>query len=197
MSENVLILNGSPRKNGNTAYLIGKLLEGLREEKPEARVETVRLAELKIAPCRACDACRREDRLGHYCVFRDDMAELYDKVLNADAIVFASPIYWFSVTAQAKLFIDRLYGLWLERTRALRGKTFAAVMVYGDPDPYISGAVNAIHLIEDACRYCGARLAGIVYGTANDIGDAEKSPELQRKARMLGKTLLKPDGNSG
>lgn len=193
----MLILNGSPRKNGNTAYLIGKLIEGLREEKPDAQIETVRLASLKIAPCRACDACRGEDRLGQYCVFRDDMAGLYDKVVKADAVVIASPIYWFSVTAQTKLFMDRLYGLWLERTHAFRGKTFAAIMVYGDADPYISGTINAIHMIEDACRYCGARLAGIAYGTAGDIGDAEKNPELQLKARMLGRALLQPAGHSG
>jgi multimeric flavodoxin WrbA len=195
MPENVLILNGSPRKNGNTAYLIGKLIEGLREAHPDAQAEVVNLASMKIAPCRACDACRREDRLGQYCVFRDDMAGMYEKVLKADAIVIASPIYWFTMTAQTKLFMDRLYGLWLERTHAFRGKTFAAVMVYGDADPYISGAVNAIRTIEDACRYCGARLAGIVYGTANDIGDAAKNPELQQKARMLGKLLLSPAGD--
>jgi multimeric flavodoxin WrbA len=190
MSKNVLILNGSPRKHGNTAYLVGKLSEGIREAHPDAEIEAVRLHGLKIGPCRACDACRREERLGKYCVYADDMAGLYDKVLNADAVVIASPIYWFTVTAQTKLFMDRLYGLWLERTNALQGKTFAAIIVYGDADPYISGAINAIHMIEDACRYCKARLAGIAYGTANGIGDAAQNAGLCAKAFKLGSSLL-------
>ena len=145
MSKNVLILNGSPRRHGNTAYLIGKLTEGVREAHPDTEIEVANLAFMKIGPCRACDACRKEERLEKYCVFQDDMAGMYEKVLNADAIVIASPIYWFTMTAQTKLFMDRLYGLWLERTNALRGKAFASIMVYGDSDPYISVAINAMH----------------------------------------------------
>lgn len=190
MAKNVLILNGSPRKKGNTAYLIGKAAEGIREADPDAEIEVIPLDSLKINPCRACDACRKEDRIGKYCTVRDDMAALYDKVVNADAIVFASPVYWFSMTAQLKLFMDRLYGLWLEKTNALEGKAIAAIMVYGDVDPYASGAVNFIHTIEDACKYCGAELKGVVYGTAGDIGDAEKDTELCEKAFELGRKLL-------
>jgi multimeric flavodoxin WrbA len=190
MSKNVLVLNGSPRRNGNTAFLAGKLTEGVRETHPDAQIEVVNLAFMKIAGCRACDACRREDRIGQYCVFKDDMAGLYEKVLQAGAIVIASPIYWFTITAQAKLFLDRLYGLWLERTNAFQDKAIAAILIYGDVDPYISGAINAIRMIEDICRYSKAKPAGIVYGTANDIGDAEKNRELIDKATMLGKALL-------
>jgi multimeric flavodoxin WrbA len=190
MSKSILVLNGSPRRKGNTTFLISKLMEGVYETHPGARIEVANLAFMKIAACRACDACRREDRIGQYCAFKDDMAELYEKVLQADAIVVASPIYWFSVTAQMKLFMDRLYGLWLERTNAFHDKAIAAILVYGDVDPYISGAINAIRMIEDICRYSKAKPAGIVYGTANDIGDAEKDKELSDKATMLGKALL-------
>jgi multimeric flavodoxin WrbA len=192
MSGSILILNGSPRKTGNTAYLVDRLIEGAREENPGAAIEVIHLNALKIGPCRACDVCRREGREGQYCAFKDDMSPLYQKVVEADAIVFASPIYWFSVTAQTKLFIDRLYGLWLEKTRVFEGKTVAALLVYGDEDPYSSGAVNAIRMIEDAARYCKAHVAGVVYGTANDIGDAQKSPELCNKAKALGRVLLQP-----
>lgn len=190
MSESILILNGSPRKKGNTVFLIRKFIEGIREKHPDASIEVVNLHTLKIGPCRACDACRKEGRSQQYCVFKDDMEGLYDKVVNCSAIVLASPIYWFTVTAQMKLFMDRLYGLWLEKTHSLQGKTFAGILVYGDEDPYISGAVNAIHMLEDACRYCKGRMAGIAYGTANDVGDAEKNPELTQKAVMLGRALL-------
>lgn len=190
MGRSVLILNGSPRKNGNTAYLIGKAAEGILKAHPDAEIETVALSPLKIHPCTACEGCRREERIGKYCSVRDDMAPLYDKAVNADAIIFASPIYWFNMTAQTKLFMDRLYGLWLERTHAFEGKTIAAITVYGDEDPYIAGAVNFIHIIEDACRYCKAKFSGVVYGTANDIGDAKKNPALCEKAFELGKSLF-------
>jgi multimeric flavodoxin WrbA len=89
-----------------------------------------------------------------------------------------------------KLFMDRLYGLWLEKTKSLVDKPIAAILVYGDEDPYISGAVNAIGVMESLWRYTRARPAGLVYGTANDIGDAEKNAELSKKAEMLGKALL-------
>jgi multimeric flavodoxin WrbA len=190
MSKSVLILNGSPRRKGNTVYLIGKLEEGIRATHPDAQIEAANLAFMKIAPCRACDACHREDRIGQYCASKDDMAGMYEKILQADAIVIASPIYWFTMTAQTKLFLDRLYGLWLERTSAFLGKAIAAILVYGDSDPYLSGAINAIHTIEDICRYSKAKLAGIVYGTANDIGDAEKDTVFSERAYMLGKALL-------
>jgi multimeric flavodoxin WrbA len=190
MAKKILILNGSPRKNGNTVYLIGKAAEGILRNHPDAKIEIVALSPLKISPCTACDGCRREERIGKYCVVRDDMAPLYDKAVNADAIIFASPVYWFNMTAQMKLFMDRLYGLWLERTRAFEGKTFAAITVYGDEDPYISGAINFIHIIEDACKYCKAKFAGVVYGTANDTGDAEDNPALCERAFELGKTLF-------
>lgn len=190
MAKNVLILNGSPRKKGNTVFLIGKAIEGIRAADGDANVEVVNLNSLKIGPCLACDGCRREGREGKYCVVKDDMANLYEKVVKADAIVLASPIYWFSITAQMKLFMDRLYGLWLEKTKSLEGKPIAALYVYGDEDPYISGAVNAIGMMESLWRYTKARPAGLVYGTANDIGDAEKNAELSRKAEMLGRALL-------
>lgn len=186
----VLILNGSPRKKGNTAFLISKAAEGIKESSRDAQIEVVLLNSLKIAPCRACDGCRKEERKGKYCVVNDDMAPLYEKTLDADAIIFANPVYWFTMPAQTKLYMDRLYGLWLEKTNALEGKTIAAMTVYGDADPYASGAVNFIHSIEDACKYCGARFAGVVYGTANDIGDAEKDPELTEKAVKLGRELF-------
>jgi multimeric flavodoxin WrbA len=190
MGKNVLILNGSPRKKGNTVYLIGKAIEGIRTAHQDATVEVVNLNTLKIGPCLACDGCRREGRDGKYCVIKDDMAGLYEKVAQADAIVLASPIYWFSITAQMKLFMDRLYGLWLEKTKSLVDKPIAAILVYGDEDPYISGAVNAIGVMESLWRYTRAKPAGLVYGTANDIGDAEKNAELSKKAEMLGKALL-------
>lgn len=190
MARKVLIVNGSPRKKGNTATLIERLIEGVEESNPDAEIKVVDLHSLSIKPCKACDGCRREGREGDYCVIDDDMASLYKKTVKADAIVFACPIYWFSVSAQMKLFMDRLYGLWLERTKAFEGKRLAVMLVYGDADEVTSGAVNAIHMFEDTAKYCKAQLVGVVHGTAGDIGDAKKDQELCKKAKELGKALL-------
>ena len=60
------------------------------------------------------------------------------------------------------------------------------MLTYGDSDPYDSGAVNAIYTYQSMCRYLGIEIAGMVYGTASDIGDVEKQPELMEKAYQLG-----------
>ena len=102
-NQKVLIINGSPRKNGNCSCLIQTLAEGVNENGGIS--EIINLQELKIAPCNACDACRKNKNKG--CIIEDDMIPLYSKVAQADAIVFASPTYWANISAQTKLFIDK------------------------------------------------------------------------------------------
>lgn len=190
MGKYILILNASPRKNGNTAFLVEKTAAGIRASHPDAEIEIVRLDGLKISPCRACGTCRRDGRQELYCCLNDGMTGLYDKVVRADAIVLASPIYWFSLSAQMKLFMDRLYGLWLERNNVFEGKPIGALLVFGDVDVYTSGAVHAVGTIKTLWDYTKAKPAGIAYGSANDIGDAEKNTELMQRAYALGEELL-------
>ena len=104
MSKKVLILKGSPRKNGNSSALADQVALGAREL--GAEVDIVQLDEMQIAPCDACDFCQETDGV---CVIQDDMQLLYPKIQQADALVIASPIYWFTFSAQTKLCIDRLY----------------------------------------------------------------------------------------
>ncbi len=104
----MLGFNGSPRKYGNTfkmlrAALIGAELEG-------ATTEVIHLYDLDIKPCLGC--LSDEERVCKYpCVIEDDMREIYDKVLKADAIIVATPIYWFNVSGVVKNLIDRLTAL--------------------------------------------------------------------------------------
>ncbi len=184
MSKSVLILKGSPRINGNRAVLADQIFAGAK--KAGAEVESVYLSGLEINPCDACDACQEGDG---GCIVEDDMQSLYPKLSQADAIVIASPIYYFTISAQTKLCIDRWYALETESGNALRGKQLAIVLVYGDTDLYTSGGINAIHTFESISRYIGLEIAGMVYGTAEQIGDAEKQPELMAKAFKLGETL--------
>jgi multimeric flavodoxin WrbA len=117
------------------------------------------------------------------------MQTLYPLLEKADAIVLASPVYWFTLSAQVKLCIDRWYALESPQGSALRGKQIGIVLTYGDTDLYTSGGINAIHTFESMFRYIGAEIKGMVYGSANKIGDAEKQPALMEKAYQLGKQL--------
>ena len=182
----ILICKGSPREKGNSSALADQVARGAREA--GAEVETISLHKLNIQPCTGCDACQRAGGGGH-CNIDDDMQALYPKLTGADAIVISSPVYWFSLCAQAKLFIDRWYALESPQGSTLRGKEFALALAYGDTDPYTSGAVNAIHSFEDMCRYLRGRVAGVVYGSASNLGDAAKQPELMERAYALGKKV--------
>ncbi len=184
MSNSILILNGSPREKGNSATLAYQLALGAKES--GAEVESIYLHGMDIRPCDACDFCQED---GSGCVIADDMQSLYPKLRAADVIVLATPVYWFSLTAQMKLCIDRWYAMELPTGSELGGKKLALVMAYGDTDLYTSGGINVIYTLESICRYTGLELAGIVHGTANDIGDAEKQPALMAQAFQLGQKL--------
>ncbi len=185
-SKKVVIVKGSPRQEGNSAILAEQVAEGARSA--GARVESFYLHSMDIHPCDACDACQSEPY--HGCIVDDEMQILYPKLLDADAIVIASPVYWFTVSAQTKLFMDRCYALVDRDGYALRGKRFAVVMTYGDADPFVSGAVNAFRTFQDGLGYVGAEIVGFVYGSASDPGDIRSDTAVMARAYALGKKLV-------
>jgi multimeric flavodoxin WrbA len=181
----ILIVNGSPRKKGNSATLAQQVALGAQVA--GAQVETVFLHGLDIHPCNACDVCLKTG--GPACVIDDDMQALYPKLLEADVIVLASPIYWFTVSAQTKLFMDRCYAFEGPDKNPLKDKRYAIVLAYGDSDPFSSGAVNALRTFQDGLAYIGAEIAGTVYGSASKPGEIAQNEELMEKAYQLGKRL--------
>ncbi len=123
MAKRVMVFKGSPRKDGNSSTLAERAAEGARTA--GAEVEVFSLHRMDIHPCDACDTCQETG----VCVLKDDMQELYPKLTQADAIVVASPIYWFTLSAQTKLFIDRWYALQIPGGNELAGKKFGAILV--------------------------------------------------------------------
>lgn len=109
MAKKVLILSGSPRKGGNSDLLCDEFLRGAEESGNQ--VEKIRVAEKKIGYCRGCYYCRKS---GGVCFIQDDMAEILQKMIDADVIVLASPVYFYSIDAQLKALIDRTVARWLE-----------------------------------------------------------------------------------
>lgn len=186
-NKQILILKSSPRQGSNSSLLADQVAAGVRDA--GAAVESISLHAMDIHPCDACDLCR--GRTGAGCIIDDDMQMLYPKLRAAAAIVIASPVYWFSLSAQAKLCIDRWYALGGPGGSALAGKQFGIILTYGDGDPFTSGAVNAIRTFQDMCRHLDAEVAGIVYGTASAPGVIESQPELLERAFQLGLYLGK------
>lgn len=101
---NILIITGSPRKGGNTDIMAEAFAQGARESGNQVVLKNA--GNMKIAPCRACDYCLTHEGV---CVQEDDMVEILAEVDRADMVVFASPVYWFGMSSQIKLVIDRLY----------------------------------------------------------------------------------------
>lgn len=120
----VLILSGSPRKNGNSDILCDEFAKGARET--GHYVEKLRVAEKNIGYCRACYACKETGT----CVIKDDMAEVLQKIIDADVLVLASPVYFYSIDAQLKALIDRTVARWLE----VRNKEFYYIVTAADEE---------------------------------------------------------------
>jgi multimeric flavodoxin WrbA len=185
-TKQVLVILGSPRRKGNSATLADRISRGAKSA--GAEVETVFLQELKISPCRGCNTCQKPDSKG--CANKDDMQEIYPRLISADAWVIASPVYWFNMSAQTKIFMDRCYALTAYAENPFVGKRIAIAMSYGDADPFRSGCVNALRAFQDAFRYAGAKIAGMVYGSAMEAGEIANNKSLMREAEELGKRLV-------
>lgn len=185
--QKIVILKGSPRLKGNSTILAEKVEEGAR--KAGATVDSFFLQNMHIEPCSACDHCHVVEE--GKCNIEDDMQMIFPKLRQADALVIASPIYWFTLSAQIKLCIDRWYSLESPTGSALRGKKFAIILTYGDIDPYSSGAINAIRTFQDMSRYLGAPIVKILYTTAMDAEDVLKQEDVLKRAYELGEKLAK------
>jgi multimeric flavodoxin WrbA len=184
--QRVLVVLGSPRKNGNSTILANKCADGAREA--GADVESIFLQGLKIAPCSACDVCVKKPESG--CIIKDDMIPLYKKVEQATAIVFVTPTYWFNMSAQLKLFIDRSYALRPGKGKyGFSDKKVGIIITYADVDPFAAGAVNTLRSFQDICNFVGSTIVGMVYGSAENPGDIIKNEAVVQAAYDLGKKV--------
>jgi multimeric flavodoxin WrbA len=185
-TKQVLVILGSPRKKGNSSTLAAQISRGAKSA--GAEVETLFLQALKISPCRGCGTCQKPDSEG--CAIKDNMQKVYPKLINADAWVIASPVYWFTMSAQTKIFMDRCYALTAYTENPFAGKRIAIAMSYGDVDPFKSGCVNALRTFQDAYRYTGSKIVGMVYGSASEAGEIANNEALMQEAEQLGKRLV-------
>ena len=185
-NKKVLVLLGSPRKKGNSAILTEAIIKGA--EAQGASVETLYMHGMDIKPCQSCYACQQKDSEG--CAIDDDMQTVYPKLIEADAWVISSPVYWFTMSAQTKLWLDRCFALSSYGPNPFQ-KKIAIAMAYGDTDPFNSGCINALRTFQDCFNYAGAEISGMVYGSAINAGDMNENAALLEKAEDLGKKLVR------
>jgi len=185
----VLIVNSSARNKSNSSILSAQVAQGAKSAGHE--VETLEIGRLRINPCLGCLACRQPDSV--YCAQKDDMAPFYKSIVAADAIIFASPVYWFNLGGQIKQFIDRCFAVAVapdaDSSSPFSEKALGLVLTYGGDDVFDSGAINAIRSIQDTCHYTGARWAGAVYGMADAPGSIAADEALLERAREFGAEL--------
>lgn len=175
MSKTVLILSSSPRRGGNSDLLCDQFMLGAKEAGNQA--EKIFLRDKEINYCVACDVCKRN---GGNCVQKDDMPQVLEKIITADVIVMATPVYFYTMAAQMKTLIDRIYSKYTE----VRNKEMYFIITAAD------GSKSAMERTIEGFRgftscLSGAKEKGIIYGTgAWNVGDIKRHPAMKQAYEM-------------
>jgi multimeric flavodoxin WrbA len=190
----VVGLFGSPRRGGNTDLLLEEALKGAEMEKAE--VERIYLSDFHIIPCRECLHCYQKGE----CIILDDMQKIYPKLLEADAILLASPIFFYGVTAWAKALIDRCQALWSRKyvlqdpslgKEGKKRKGFFISVGATKGQKIFDGAILTARYFFDVLN---AEYAGDLLIKGVDVGgDILKQPEVLQQAFEAGKKLVRDD----
>ncbi|MCC7550356.1 MAG: flavodoxin family protein [Methanobacterium sp.] len=179
MSKNVLVLSASPRRSGNSDLLCDQFVLGAEEAGNHA--EKIFLRDKEINYCVACDICKNN---AGGCDQNDDMVEVLDKMIKADVIVMATPVYFYTMNAQMKTLIDRTYSRYTEiQNKDMYFITTAAVRNKQALERTIEGFRGFTSVLS------GAKEKGIIYGTgAWNIGDIKGSKAMDQ-AYEMGKSV--------
>ena len=175
----ILVLQGSPNTNGSTSLLAGEFARGAREA--GHHVEIVDVAALDIAPCTGCVACGYEGP----CAQSDDMDTLRAKILASDMLVFATPLYYYGMTAQLKAVIDRF----CSANSRITGKQLksALLTVAWNANDWTFDALEAHY--NTLVRYLSLRDCGRVLGYGCGTTSMTKRSQFPGAAYRLGKSL--------
>lgn len=177
---NIVILQGSPNRDGSTAILCEELARGARQA--GHTVERVDVAHANVHPCRGCVACGYG---AGQCAIHDGMAGVREKVLAADLIAFATPLYYFGMTAQLKAVIDRFCA---DNGAIGHGRHDACLLaVAWDSEPWTFDALVAHY--EVLCRYVGMGDRGRVLGYGCGTPAMTRASDAPQRAFELGRSL--------
>lgn len=186
MKKIILGICSSPRNNSNSEILLDHILKGAVISGHST--EKINLSQSQISPCHACLKCKNSEAIK--CAIQDDMQKIIKKLINADCIIFASPIYFFSVSSQMKIFIDRLYCLVEENKRQkMAGKTAVVILTYGHPSSEKSGAMIALDMFEKIFNFFEIYLTDKMLHSCQIPGEILEQPDILQKAVSIGKSL--------
>jgi len=176
--KNIVIITGSPRKNGNSGLLAKAFMEGAKEAGDN--VFLFETADKNLSPCIACETCFSK---GQTCSISDDFSGIIPILEKAEVIVFSTPLYWFTFSSQIKMFIDRLY-LYSSGKKKLNIKK-AVLMVTAATDDIndFDGIIKSFELILNYTKWENAGILAVP--NVSDPGDVKKTDGLI-KAKELG-----------
>lgn len=181
----IVVFNGSPRKNGYTSKLLAKVIEGAKSE--GASVIEFDLNDPGVRGCQSCFYCRQHDG----CSVKDYLAPMYDAIREADGIVFGSPIYYYQITGQARLWLDRTFPMIGEGFSPRHsGKKAVTIFTQGSPDPKVGQ--DAISFIDQILhKTYGWTIEETIHccGTTNSI--PANFEELSERSFKAGQALCR------
>lgn len=178
----ILGIVGSPRKGGNTELLVNEVLKAASSA--GTKTETIFLSDYQLAPCDGCQACFDTKS----CAITDDVEKLFQKIVEADAIVLGSPVYFGGVTAQVKTFIDRIGYLNNARGRRSLANKIGAAAVVGRRTGMLNTSLQILTFLTSARMIVpnGGRLVAV----GRDKGDVLNDAEGMENAKHLGSTIV-------
>jgi multimeric flavodoxin WrbA len=169
----ILGIMGSARKGGNTDTLLDAALQEARRN--GAGVSKISLGSKTIAPCNGCLKCRTTGK----CVVRDDMQEIYKEMLSSEGIIWATPVYFWSMTAQTKAALDRTYALGFPKLQ-LSSKVGGLILVAGG-----RGCMNTANVFHMYFSYNHMFFAEFAHGYAGEKGDIKKNALAMNLAKEM------------
>jgi len=182
----ILGIMGSPRVGGNSDILLDEALAGAKESGGE--VEKIILDKLKISGCKDCKKCNETG----ICVIKDDMSEIHKKILDADAIIHSCPVYFWSMTAQMKAYLDRWTALFDAEWRwqknyypKMKGKRVGLITVCGDLDVHTADPI--VHSFKSTADLTKLSWLGVVMASAAEKADIISDKAAIGQAFELGK----------
>ncbi len=176
----ILVLTGSPRKGANSDKLAESFAEGAKEAGNEVRIFSA--GRKKIFGCKACKKCF--SKVGKACVFDDDFNELAPILAEAEAIVFASPLYYYNMTSQIKAAIDKFYSFYVGGKELKIKKAYLLLCGETDVEADFEPTIATFKAIQS---FMGWENAGVLIApSVTEKGDIEKFPATLAKAKALG-----------
>ncbi|MBC8536311.1 flavodoxin family protein [Feifania hominis] len=175
----ITVLQGSPHKNGSSNLLASEFIRGAKEAGHD--VSVLDAAHMDMHPCLGCSRCGMNGE----CVHRDDNTIIRDAMLQSDMAVFVTPIYYFGMSAQLKMVIDRFYSY----TTRLSGKKLKTVLITAAWDDNDDVMPCTVKHYEKLCRYMNFRDCGMVLGRGCGTLEATKGSRYPNDAYQLGRSL--------